>query len=132
MNEMAIDIEEEKEPQDKMKYAYLVEEANKKWEVMGPEAQKLWFDMEYKNLGMFLMLWNCVKRIEREFNINAMGVVKDEWLKQLRQRGQEAAVQGPHRHRQGHGLRLGLHTCGTLRQRVPRNVRRRNNTTVSI
>ena len=89
---MAIDIEEEKEPQDKMKYAYLIEEANKKWEAMGPEGQKLWLDMEDKNLDMFLMLWNCIKRIESELHINVMGIVKDEWVKQFRQRGQEIAT----------------------------------------
>ena len=59
---MVIDIEEEKEPQDKMKYAYLVEEANKKWEAMGPEMQKLWYEKEDQNLDMFLLLWNCIKR----------------------------------------------------------------------
>jgi hypothetical protein len=77
--------------EDKMGYGYLVEESKEKWEKKSPQEKAAWDSMFKRGVDYWCLMWEVVKRIEKEFNINVMGILSDEIWKHFFEAGQRIA-----------------------------------------
>jgi len=77
--------------EEKVKYANLVEESKKKWEQKSPEEKAAWDRMFRRGAERFVLLWDIIKRVEKEFNIDLMGILRDEVWKHSFEAGQNLA-----------------------------------------
>ena len=75
----------------KVKYAKELQEKLDEWESKSPEVMIAFEKMFQRGVHRFILMWNIIKRIEKEFNINVSGIVRDEIWKNSYQAGQKLA-----------------------------------------
>jgi hypothetical protein len=63
---------------EKIKYQKIVAGAKKKWGKKSPEEKAAWNRMFRRGVERWILMWNILKRIEKEFHIDVMGIVREE------------------------------------------------------
>jgi len=75
----------------KMKYEDVIAEGKKKWEEKSPEEKAALVRFYRRGVERFVLMWDIVKRIEKELNTNVMGIVRDEIWKHSFEAGERLA-----------------------------------------
>lgn len=75
-------------PEQIMKYANKVAEAKKKWEETSPREKEMRDASLRKGVERWILMWDIIKAIERSFNIDVMGIVREEIWKHSFEAGQ--------------------------------------------
>ena len=76
---------------EKIKYADLIEANKKKWEESSPEQKETRLAAVAANVWHFLLWWDTLKAIERKFNIDVMGIAREERWKSTYEQGRRLA-----------------------------------------
>lgn len=74
-----------------IKYPEILAEAKRKWEEKSPEEKAALHRMFRRGVERWILMWDIIKRIEKEFNINVTDIVRDEIWKHSFKAGQELA-----------------------------------------
>jgi hypothetical protein len=77
--------------EEKMKYAFKIEEAKKKWEEKS-SGEKEFINTNFgKAVQSFVLWWDTLKAIEKKFNIDVMGIARVERWKHSIEAGRRLA-----------------------------------------
>lgn len=76
---------------DKMKYKDYIDDCKKKWEESSLKEKELCQAILGTMVGSFIMWWDTLKAIEKKFNIDVMGIAREERLKSVLAAGQRLA-----------------------------------------
>jgi len=74
--------------EDKMKYKDYVNECKKKWDESSPKEKELYQAIIGTMVSSFIMWWDTLKAIEKKFNIDVMGIAREERMKSVLAAGQ--------------------------------------------
>ena len=91
INESLKKIREKKEVRgtaEQMQHADCIVAALEKWEKMTPSEKELFFGRTRARVGIFLQWWDCLKAIEKKYNINVMDIAKEVRIKHSFEEGQ--------------------------------------------
>lgn len=77
---------------EKMKYAHVVAEAKKKWEALSPKEKEIYHRVFRRGVERFILMWDILKAIEKNFNIDVMGIVREEIWKHSFEAGKKLAA----------------------------------------
>lgn len=77
---------------EKIKYADRIEKAKKKWQEMSPQQKALLNTSNAASARAFTLWWDTLKVIEKKFNIDVMGIAKEERWKHSFEAGQRLAA----------------------------------------
>lgn len=77
--------------EEQIKYPEILAEAKKKWEKKSPEEKAALNRMFRRGVERWILMWNIIKRIEKEFNLDLMGIVREEIWKYSFKTGQDLA-----------------------------------------
>ena len=64
--------------EDKMKYAVHIEESKKEWDKLTSKEKELFHEIIATAVNDFILLWDTLKAIEKKFNIDVMGIAREQ------------------------------------------------------
>lgn len=102
-------IKEKKEVlgnEEQMQHADCIAAALEKWENMTPMEKDLYANGMRGRVGLFLQWWDCLKAIEKEYNINVMDIAKQVRYKHSIDAGKELAKKS-----KKHGIKDLYNAC---------------------
>jgi len=76
---------------EKVKYADVLAAAKKKWEGLSPRENEISHRVFRRGMERWCLMWDIVKAIEKEFGIDAMGIVRRVIWEKSFKAGQELA-----------------------------------------
>jgi len=64
--------------EEKQKYAKHIEESRKKWDQLSPKEKELYTSIIGTLVSDFILFWDTLKAIEKRFNIDVMGIAREQ------------------------------------------------------
>jgi len=61
-----------------IKHREIIDKAKQKWQKKSADEKTAWSRMFRRGVERWILMWNILKRIEKEFNIDVMGIVREE------------------------------------------------------
>jgi hypothetical protein len=76
---------------EKMKYSNIIADAKKKWEDLSLREKEIHNRVFRRGVERFILMWDILKAIEKKFDINVMGIVREEIWKHSFEAGKKLA-----------------------------------------
>jgi hypothetical protein len=77
---------------DKVEYSSIIAEAKQKWESLSPKEKEIYNRVFRRGVERFILMWDILKAIEKKFDIDVMGIVRDEIWKHSFEAGEKLAL----------------------------------------